>query len=149
MNILAVFIADYTGFILLAAMLISSRIRRSQGHFELKVFSSIAILAMVACVVDFFSFYSDGKEGAIFKAINMFANTFCFMANPVFISAWCLYEDLKLYKSRTRVKKIYTVAFIPAILLVLTAVINIFFPIIFYIDESNVYHRYPRAIFII
>ena len=59
------------------------------------------------------------------------------------MSCWCLYEDIKLYHSRARVKRIYTYAFIPAIALVLASLINMFVPIIFYIDESNVYHRLP------
>ena len=142
MNLLAVAIADYIGFILLIAMLISSRIRRAQGQFELKVFTNMAILASVACIVDFLSFYADGKSGTFFRVVNILSNTYCFMANPIFISAWCLYEDVKLYKSKTRVKKIYTYAFIPAVILAVIAFINIFFPIIFYIDEANVYHRY-------
>lgn len=57
MNIVAILVADYVGFMLLVALLISSRIRRSQGNLELKVYSIITILTMIACVVDFFSFF--------------------------------------------------------------------------------------------
>lgn len=141
MNVLAVAIADSMGFILLIALLVSSRVRRAKRDLELKIFTYITILTMVSCVVDFFSFYSDGKPGKLWHFINVFANTFCFMSNPVFISCWCLYEDIKLYNSKARVKRIYTKAFIPAVIMVIVAFLNIFFPIIFYIDEANVYHR--------
>lgn len=144
MNILAVATSDYIGLLLLIAMLISSRIRRADsGHFEYKIFSAITILTMIACVVDFLTFYSDGKSGLLMRIINMVGNTYCFMANPIFISSWCLYEDLKLYRSKTRIKKIYTYAFIPAALLGLIALINNFFPIIYTIDANNVYERLP------
>ena len=144
MNILAVATSDYIGLLLLIAMLISSRIRRSDsGHFEYKIFSAITILTMIACVVDFLTFYCDGKSGLLMRIINMVGNTYCFIANPIFISSWCLYEDLKLYRSKTRIKKIYTYAFIPATLLGLIALINNFFPIIYTIDANNVYERLP------
>ena len=143
MNIVAALISDYVGFMLLVALLISSRIRRSHGKLELKVFSIITILTMIACVVDFFSFFSDGRDGFLWKTVNLIGNTYCFVVNPIFISAWCLYEDLKLYNSMARVKRIYSIAFIPAIILVVIALINMFFPVIFYIDDMNVYHRLP------
>lgn len=145
MNIVTILVADYVGFMLLVALLISSRIRRSQGNLELKVYTIITILAMIACIVDFFSFFADGRSGCLWKAVNLIGNTYCFVVNPVFISAWCLYEDLKLYKSISRVKRIYRYAFIPALILVIAAITNMFFPIIFYLDEMNVYHRLPLS----
>ncbi len=146
MNLIAVAVSDYTGLILLIAMLISSRIRRSDDeHDEFRIFTAIAILTMIACFVDFLVFYSDGKSGILFRIINMVGNTYCFMANPIFISSWCLYEDLKLYHSWTRVKKIYTYAFIPAIVLAFVALLNNFIPIIYTLDENNVYTRLPLS----
>ena len=144
MNIISVATSDYIGLLILIAMLISSRIRRSDTeHIEYKIFSAIAIFTMVACVVDFLVFYSDGKSGALMRFINVVGNTFCFMANPIFISSWCIYEDLKLYRSVRRLKKIYTYAFIPAALLIIIAFLNNFIPIIYTIDENNVYHHLP------
>ncbi|MBR1641193.1 MAG: GGDEF domain-containing protein [Butyrivibrio sp.] len=148
MNLLAVATSDYIGLMLLIAMLISSKIRRADaGHIEYKLFTAITILTMIACVVDFLSFFSDGKSGFLMRAINTVANTYCFMANPIFIAAWCIYEDLKLYHSKTRIKKIYTYAFIPAVLLVLIAIVNNFVPIIYTIDSNNVYKRLPFSYF--
>ncbi len=144
MNITSVATSDLTGFILIAAMLYSSRIRRSDtGHEEFRIFSAMAIMAMIACIVDLLTFYSDGKSGTLMHIIAVVGNTYCFVANPLFISSWCLYEDLKLYHSMKRVQKIYTYAFIPAILLAIVAVVNNFLPIIYTIDENNVYHRLP------
>ncbi len=145
MNIIAVATSDYIGLILMVALLYISRIRRSANNdqLEFQVFSTMSVLAMVACFVDFLSFYADGKPGVAWKVVNMLSNTYCFMANPLFISSWCLFEDLKLYHSRKRIKKIYTYAFIPAIVLGFIALINIFVPIIFTIDDANVYSRLP------
>ena len=144
MNILAVATSDYIGFMLLVAMLFSSRIRRTdEKHPEFKIFTTISILTMVACVIDFVSFYVDGNTMPGMKLINILTNTYCFMANPLFVASWCLYEDLKLYHSMNRVKKIYTYAFIPAVLMAVIALINMFYPIIFTVDSQNVYHRLP------
>ncbi len=144
MNLIAVAACDYIGIILLIALLISSRIRRADtSHMEFRIFSFITIMTMVACVVDFFSFYLDGKSGTLMRVLCILCNTYSFIANPVFIACWCLYEDIKLYHSKKRVKRIYTYAFIPAIILALLAVANLFFPMVFYLDEFNVYHRLP------
>lgn len=144
MNILAVATSDYIGFMLLVAMLFSSRIRRTdEKHPEFKIFTTISILTMVACVIDFVSFYVDGNTMPGMKLVNILTNTYCFMANPLFVASWCLYEDLKLYHSMSRVKRIYTYAFIPAVLMAVIALINMFYPIIFTVDSQNVYHRLP------
>ena len=144
MNVMEAAIADYLGVVLLICMMISSRIRRSdEEHIEYRIFTAITILAMIACVVDFFVFFSDGKSGTLMRFLNAFGNTYCYIANPIFISSWCLYEDLKLYHSVARVKNIYAYVFIPAIILCIIAVINNFFPIIYVIDENNVYSRLP------
>lgn len=144
MNIGAVGTSDFMGFILLVSLLISSKIRRTDDkHPEFKIYTVIAILTMVACVVDFISFYVDGINKPGMRLVNILTNTFCFAANPLFVASWCLYVDLKLYRSMTRVKRIYTYAFIPAVIMVIIALVNMFVPIIFRIDEQNVYSRLP------
>ena len=144
MNILAVVTSDYIGIILLVALLFSSRIRRTdEKHPEFKIFTTISILTMVACVIDLLSFYVDGKDMPGLKLVSLITNTYSFMANPIFVASWCLYEDLKLYHSMNRVKRIYTYAFIPAVLMAVIALINMFYPVVFEIDSQNVYHRLP------
>lgn len=60
--------------------------------------------------------------------LNILANSFCFIANPVFVFSWCLYEDFKLYHSIHRLKRIYLPASIPAVIMVILVIVNIFFP---------------------
>ena len=142
MNVVEAAIADYLGVVLLICMMISSRIRRSdEEHMEFRVFTAITIITMIACVVDFFVFFSDGKSGALMKFLNVFGNTFCYIANPILIASWCLYEDLKLYHSPARIKNFYIYVFIPAIFMCIIAIVNNAYPIIYTIDENNVYKR--------
>ncbi len=143
MNIIAVAIADYTGLVILLAMLVSSHIRRSAPKYEFKIFTIIAKLAAAACVIDFLMFYCDGMSGFLPRIMNVLGNTYCFIANPIFACSWCIYTDLKLYSSKARIKRIYRFAAIPGIILVAIGIINTFVPIIFYVDSSNVYHRLP------
>lgn len=143
MNLIAVAVADYIGFVLLIAMLVSSKIRRSAPRDEFKIFTVIAFLSAVACVIDFLVFLCDGRTSVLARLVANIGNTYCFMANPVFAIAWCIFVDLKLYNSRARIKRIYKIAAIPGVILVLIALINIFVPIIYYLDAGNVYHRLP------
>ena len=144
MNILSIATSDYIGIILLVALLFSSRIRRSDdAHAEFKIFTAATIVALAACFVDFFAFFADARPGIFWKAVNLLSNTFSFIANPIFVACWCLYEDIKLFRSKARIKRVYTYAFIPAVIMVAAALLNLFVPIIFHIDENNVYHRLP------
>lgn len=146
MNLISVATSDYIGFVLLLALLVSSHIRRADDeHVEVKLFTIITILTMIACVVDFFMFYVDGKPGLIMRMINMLGNTYCFIANPLFIASWCVYADLRLYHSVARIKKVYRIAMIPAEVMVIIAIVNNFVPLIYFIDEFNVYHRLPLS----
>ena len=146
MNMVAVATSDYIGALLLIAMLVSSRIRRADDeHPEVRLFSVITILTLIACIVDYLTFYVDGKPGILMKLINMFGNTYCFIANPVFIASWCIYVDLRLYHSRSRIRKYYRFAMIPAEIMVIIAILNNFIPLIYYIDQQNVYHRLPLS----
>ncbi|SDB49303.1 GGDEF domain-containing protein [Butyrivibrio sp. INlla16] len=147
MNIVAIAVTDYIGIILLIALLISSRFRRVEDQLDLKIFSNIAILTLISCFVDFVAFYSDGKPGMAWRIICLLANSFCFIANPIFVFCWCLYVDYKLYHSLERYKKIYIYASIPAVLMLLIVIINLFLPIIFYMDSNNYYIRMPLSYF--
>lgn len=147
MNLLAVAVADYVGLILMLAMLISSRIRRSDALIEYKIFSVIGILSALACVVDFLTFYSDGKSGFLFVAINLIGNTYCFIANPIFAIGWCMYTELKLYKSESRIRRRYKYLAIPGYILIIISVINLFVPVVFVIDDNDVYSRMPLSYF--
>ena len=145
MNILAVAVADYIGLVLLIALLYSSHIRRSGKEFEYRIFTMMAVGAGVACVVDFFTFYCDGKAGFVYRAVNLYGTTFCFIMNPLFSLGWCLYTEMKLYKSKARIRRRYKYLGIPGILLAILAVVNTFVPVIFYVDESGLYHRMPLS----
>ena len=146
MNLLAIAVADCTGFMLLVALLVSSRIRRSNNdQLEIRVFTVITVLTLVACAVDLVVFLVDGRPGTLMRIIGIVGNVYCFAANPIFVASWCVYTDLRLYHSNTRVKHIYTKAFIPAVIMVVVALLNLFLPIIFFLDENNVYYRLPLS----
>ena len=145
MNLVAVAVADYIGVVILIAMLYSSHIRRSEGRFEYKIFSLIAGLSAFACAIDFLAFYVDGKPGQLSRIIAYASNTYCFMTNPLFSIGWCMYTELKLFKSTVRIKRRYKFIAVPGLILLLISLMNLFVPVVFYIDEMNVYHRLPLS----
>ena len=145
MNLLAVAVADLVGFGMIVSMLISSRVLRSTKRDEFKVFNMIASMSAIACIVDFFVFFFDGRPGAAARMVEVIGNTFCFAINPIFSVAWCMFTEFKLYQSRARIRKRYKYVVIPGDIMVLFTIINMFYPIIFSIDENNVYHRLPLS----
>ena len=143
MNMLAIAIADFVGFIMIVSMLISSHVLRSTKRDEFKVFTLIATVSAIACIVDLFTFYSDGIPGPFARMVGLIGNTFCFAVNPIFAVGWCMFTEFKLYQSRARIRKRYKYVVIPGDIMLLLTIVNMFYPIIFYIDENNVYHRLP------
>lgn len=143
MNMLAIAIADFVGFIMIISMLISSHVLRSTKRDEFKVFTLIATISAIACIVDFLTFYCDGIPGSFARTVGLIGNTFCFAVNPIFAVGWCMFTEFKLYQSRARIRKRYKYVVIPGDIMVLLTIVNMFYPIIFYIDENNVYHRLP------
>ena len=125
MNLVAVAVADYIGVVILIAMLYSSHIRRSEGRFEYKIFSLIAGLSAFACAIDFLAFYVDGKPGQLSRIIAYASNTYCFMTNPLFSIGWCMYTELKLFKSTVRIKRRYKFIAVPGLILLLISLMNL------------------------
>ncbi|SCY47075.1 GGDEF domain-containing protein [Butyrivibrio sp. INlla14] len=145
MNLVAVAVTDYIGVVILIAMLYSSHIRRSEGRFEYKIFSLIAGLSAFACAIDFMTFYLDGMPGELSRILAIAGNTYCFVTNPLFSIGWCMYTELKLFKSTARIKRRYRFIAIPGLILILISMMNLFVPVVFYLDEMNVYHRLPLS----
>ena len=143
MNLQAIYVANFTGFILILFLFISRFITRAKAQAEDHIFHVMMLLAIVACLVEPLTFYVDGKAGAVNYWINVLGNTYLYAANGIGSFLWCVYVDSNLYHSKDRLRRIYNKFGAAVLLILLTLIFNIWGRYYFYVDAENVYHREP------
>lgn len=126
--------------ILLAGMLLLGtnwRIRfRSDEYRTIKV---MLIITIISCVVDPIVVTVDGRPGTFCRLANYLGNSWLYLGN-VMIGPGALYIVTKhLGGSFPKGQKIFVGVF--SSIGVLALLINIFYPVVYYIDENNIYSR--------
>ncbi len=107
-----------------------------------KIFRWIIIWTILMLIFEIGSWIFDGLEGNANLFFNKFFN-FCFTAfGTVVVSLWASYIDFIVHESKERLKKRWYYSQ-PTIIIIVLSVINVFTPILFEVDSSNVYHRLP------
>lgn len=143
MNLQAIYIANFTGFILILFLFISRFITQSKSQAEDHIFNVMMILAIVSCLVEPLTFFVDGKPGMVCYWVNLLGNTYLYSSNGIGSFLWCVYVDRSLYHDPVRAKKIYN-KFGAVVLVILCFLFgNIWGGYFFYVDDANVYHRQP------
>lgn len=141
MNIQAILLENLIGIVILLIVFSDSRWRRRSNKAQNTVLMLMVIASMSACVCDPLGFWFDGVEGTIPYYINYIANWWLYAMNIVIGLCW--YHFLLAYLE-TNISKIYKVAFAAAnIVGIVFLFVNFFYPIVFRVDEANVYSRGP------
>ena len=146
MNLPSICTTNAIGIAVAVILLISSRVTRWRQGFLDRIFFWMLVLVILGCSNEAVSYLLDGRTfpGAVF--LNWISNTALYFANTSFALLWCFFVDYKLYRSRKRLRTVYR----PMILLSGAALImilaNLFAPILFTIDEQNVYARQPLSV---
>ncbi len=140
-NMPAVYIADYVGVLLLVLILIS-RGWDFPGHKdEARILFILIIATIIDNVIDPFIFLADGRPGAVNRAIVFYGNSFLFLYNLI-VGTGVLALVAKHINKRISNVQYVTVLFMTLIETILL-LLNITKPIVFSIDENNVYTRGP------
>ena len=141
MNLQAIIVANLTGFLLIMFLYFSRFITRTKSDTEEHAFDVMMGLAMIACVIEPITFAVDGIHNPICYWVNIIGNTYLYYANGLGSFLWLLYEDMKLFHDRSRMKRIYYKISVPVSILLLSLIGNIKFGYYFYVDDNYVYHR--------
>ncbi|MBP5384453.1 MAG: GGDEF domain-containing protein [Lachnospiraceae bacterium] len=143
MNLQAIYVANFTGFLLILFLLISQFITRKKSRAEDRIFTVMMYLVLLSCLIEPLTFYVDGKSGTLNYWINLLGNTFLHSANGIGSFLFCAYVDSSLYHDHGRLKKFYRWFGALVSVLLLSLIINIPFGYYFYVDADNLYHRQP------
>ena len=143
MDLRSIYLANGTGIFLLLMLYYVSQTRILARRFEDRIYTFTIFGVMLGCFMEAFSYFLDGKTftGAIL--LNHVANTYLFSINLILPFLVLVYVDVGLYGDRDRIWKHYKPQiFIVAFMLLMT-LINLIWPVVYYISDANVYERRP------
>ena len=131
----------YTG-ILLFTMLGIIYLKKDVYSFSTKMFKIILITNLIMLILELLSWTFEGVDGQLAWYLNYSLNFILILATPVLACLWASYIDHKIFNSIDRIKRRHYYLY-PFYIGAVMSVINIFYPILFFINDANVYSREP------
>ena len=136
-----VYVADMLGIFLILGVVFSGAWKLQKKNGEDKVLLGVIILVIVACIADAITFSLDGHTGSGVRALAFISNNILFLSNMAIGPLWVMLISLHINGAVSKFQRIFMLI-VCALITVLMAV-NFFNPIIFDINERNVYIRGP------
>ena len=140
-NMLSIYVADFIGAILLFSIILTKGWIIPTRKQESKILLFLILLTLIYCVFDPLSFYFDGKPNAVSYFGIFFVNTVLYLYSLGMGLGFVFLVSFHLRRNITTAQKIVVAFMITTEFLLL--ILNTFFPIVFSIDENNLYHREP------
>ena len=138
-NLQAVYVTDLVGVAILVVILVSRGWILPARKTESRILLIMLIVSIFNCIADMITFGCDGKPGAFNYFILITNNTFLYAYNLI-IGIGIIYLIIKHIDSKT--SGMHMLLFwILCIIELSLLVINLYTPIVFEIDENNVYQR--------
>lgn len=127
--------------ILLLSMISKKEIYRYSSRLIMHIIISIAIMLGL----EIFSWLFDGIDNSFARFLNYFFNLAFFVSSGIVLGFFATYIDFLIYKSKERIAKrlYYMHGFI---IMIILGIVNLFVPLLFTVDSSNLYHREPFII---
>jgi len=145
MDLRSVYVANGTGIFILIILLFVSHAKILRDREEDRLYSIMCYGVIIGCFCEAFSYTIDGHVFAGSRILNYIANTYLYSFNLLLPLVVIFYVDLGLYEKRSRLWQKYKTQIIVGIAMVSLNIVNFFVPIIYYIDENNVYSRRPLS----
>lgn len=142
----AILINNAIGVTLMLILLISSHIHRRSVSVDEKFFKVMIFFTMFQCVTEALSFVVDGRSFAGAAAAVRILNVLLFVVNISFAYLWTVYVDYKIFRSRLRLRQHYGYMAIPALLIVVMSLANLFTDVFFTVLPGALYQRLPLCV---
>ena len=145
-NLPAILIANGLGSALMLMLIFSNRKDVRSVFLDEKLFYTMCLLTLGLCLVEIATFCLDGLlfQGAHF--LIRLLNALLFIGNCLFAFLWTVYVDYKLFGEVERLRRLYPLVAIPALIVALMAAANLFFDIFFTVTPENLYRRTPLVL---
>jgi len=140
-NLIAVYVADFLGILLLVLILLAKGWELPGRRGESRILLLLILASLFDCLIDPFIFKIDGKPGAFNRFVILYGNSALFLYNLVVGTGVLALVAKHINKKISRAQ--YITVFILTLIESVVLVINLFTPIVFCVDENNVYTRKP------
>ncbi len=138
-NITAALVADYVGIILSLTILFSKGWNLPTRKRESKILFFLIIASVIECIIDAVVFYIDGKTGEGLICLSFICNTILYLYNLI-VGIGFFY--IVVTHINRRISKIqYVMIWLVSLVEISLLVINFFTPLVFSVDENNIYKR--------
>ncbi len=140
-DLTAVYMTDYVGVLLLTLILFARGWELPGRRRESRILFSLTIATLIDCLIDPIVFEVDGRPGFAARMVVIGGNSLIYMYNLVVGSGMVtlVVRHIRSRISRFQLMTVVVLSVIEAVLLV----INVFYPVVFSVDENNVYKRAP------
>ena len=136
-----VYVADMLGIFLILGAIFSGAWKLQKKNNEDKVLLGVIILVITACIADAITFSLDGHTGCFERTLAYISNNILFLSNMAIGPLWVMLISLHINGAVSKFQRIFMLCVCGAITVLM--VVNFFNPIIFDINERNVYTRGP------
>lgn len=140
-NLPAVYIANAMGFIIAFIMLAGNRWKLNNNDSESQSVKEMLLVTISACIVDPIEFTFDGKPGTISYFLVYAGNLWLYFTNLIICPLWVkvIVCHIKGYIPQ----KLRCFTGFLTVSGTLMLILNVFVPVVFSVDSSNIYHRGP------
>lgn len=138
-NIEAIAIANGMALILAVQLLFGGNWKHEKNSKDWKYLRIIIYTSAIACIIDPVVFLADGHPGLGYWLIVYIGNMILFLDDIVVGVSWITIVCSRLLGFLPKFQK-YLIAVLSAIGLS-AIIVNLFVPVIYYVDENSVYHR--------
>ncbi len=145
-NLPAILVANGLGAALMLILILSNKADIRSVFFDEKLFHGMCLLTLFLCLSETIASFLDGQIFLGARILLRLLNALLFAGNTFFSVLWTVYIDYKLFGRMERLRRIYPLASIPALLIILLAVANLFIDVFFTLTPENVYQRTPLMI---
>ena len=128
--------------LLLVSLIVIILLKEGRTKKSIDLFKLIIYMNIFMLMLEMASWYFDTQPGEVNYLLNWISNFLFTAMNMVLVGLWASYMDYLLFKDYKRLKK-KLFYFGPTIVMIVISVINIFYPILFSINDDNVYERLP------
>lgn len=140
-NLIAVYVADYLGIMLLVLVLLAKGWELPGRKGESRILLLLILASLFDCLIDPFIFRIDGKPGAFNRFVIVYGNSALFLYNLVVGTGVLALVAKHINKKISRAQ--YITVFVLTLIESIVLIVNLFTPIVFYVDENNIYTRKP------
>ena len=138
-NMQSVYVTDLVGIAILVIIMITRGWSLPGRKLESRLMMALLAVSMFNCVADIYVFQCDGMPGPGYRAILMVGDTYLYLYNLI-VGIGIIYLILLHIDRKT--KGLHMILFwVLSVVEMVLLIVNLFEPIVFEIDENNVYHR--------